>query len=544
MIRKIKTALAVVGLCLGAVPALHAQPGTMDVAILSLNDFHGAFVQNDALGIPGAPNVLQTIDSLRAVYPHHLVVSAGDNFGGSFFYNATKGMLLPVFFNEAGIRLSAVGNHEFDDGQESMARKWADSPLRPQGWDLAYVCANVLDSTGQRPPYMQPYATYDVPLSATKSARIALVGLLASSAKEQISARRIVGMTFRGDYTAVLDELAAQPGFEAVSSAPIRALLMHIGTQMVDGSPVWFDKNEDELQRINGPLYQAFLTGHSHDPVCGRINASEKPVVQGWWHGNYISVMKFRVDTTQMAVVSVEPELVRVPLRPRTALMPHAARLQAQIDSLLTHTTTEGGMPIGTQLTTATADLPHDRAEKYTLSEVGTLVCAAYARAFRQCEAGRQVPADVPVVGVSHFGSVRAGFSKGPVSVLEVGEVLPFNNHLRAFRVSGKLLRELTEFGYHNERYGWMQYAGLDVERDTEGHVRTITYVQPETRQRVPVADDTECYLVADEFMSNGGDGYSPDFFPAADEVPATMPNATDAFINYLMTLKSIPLNR
>lgn len=86
------------------------------VAIFSLNDFHGAFVQNKSQGIPGAPSVLQCLDSLKLVYPYNLTVAAGDNFGGSYFYNATHGVLLPVFFNDMGIRISALGNHEFDDG--------------------------------------------------------------------------------------------------------------------------------------------------------------------------------------------------------------------------------------------------------------------------------------------------------------------------------------------------------------------------------------------------------------------------------------------
>ena len=92
--------------------------GDVTVAIFSLNDFHGGFVRNDYKSIPGAPAIWQTLDSLKSVYPYNVTVAAGDNFGGSFFYAATKGVLLPVFFNDLGIRLSAVGNHEFDDGQK------------------------------------------------------------------------------------------------------------------------------------------------------------------------------------------------------------------------------------------------------------------------------------------------------------------------------------------------------------------------------------------------------------------------------------------
>ena len=79
------------------------------VAVFSINDFHGAFVRNDDKGIVGAPSLWQTLDSLKRVYPYNVTVSAGDNFGGSYFYNATHGVLFPVLFNDLGIRISSVG---------------------------------------------------------------------------------------------------------------------------------------------------------------------------------------------------------------------------------------------------------------------------------------------------------------------------------------------------------------------------------------------------------------------------------------------------
>ena len=523
----------IAALLIGISP-LAAQDNAVDVAVFSLNDFHGAFVQNTAQGIPGAPSVLQTLDSLKAVYPHHLTVSAGDNFGGSYFYTATQGQLLPVFFDAAGIRLSALGNHEFDDGQDALAAKWKDDPLRPEAWDLDYICANVLDPAGRIPSYAQPYAVEEVAVSPTKKVRVALVGLLASSAKEQISARRIEGMAFRGDYTRVLDSLRVLPDFKRVEESEIRVLLMHIGARMVDGQPRWDDKNPEELAQITGPLYQAFLVGHSHDPVCGRINDDRKPITQGWWHGNFISVMKFRVDTVRMQVVGAEPEIVPVPLRRREALSPRALHLQMQIDSLLQATKTKGGVSIGTRLTRAAADMPHDRSDKRRISDVGTLVCESYAEAYREAAPGR-----LPVVGVSHFGSVRAGFVKGDITVLDVGEVLPFQNAMNAFRVDGRLFRELVEFGYHNERYGWMQASNLRAVRDKRGHVKRIYYVAPDGK-RMRIKNSTELVIVADEFMSNGGDGYDPRFFPKDRKLGVRLPAATDCLIRYLRAREEI----
>lgn len=503
---------------------------TITLAVFALNDFHGAFVQNPSLQVPGAPSILQTVDSLKAAYPHHIIVSVGDNFGGSYFYNMTHGQLLPVFLKELGIRLSAVGNHEFDDGQEALAAKWKDTPMRPANWDLTYVCSNVYDAEGRVPAYMQPYVVDTLQISPDRSVQIGFLGLLASSAKEQISARRIKGMTFSGAYTHIIDSLRFTDGFEAYNNADLRFLLMHIGAKMDGDKPQWFDKNEDELYRLNGCLYQAFIAGHSHDPVCGRINTSRKPIVQGWWHGMYISMLRCRIDTAAMRVVSIEPELVPVPIRSRAELTPRALRLQEQIDSLLRVTTTDGGTPIGTQLTECTADMPHDRTDKYRLSPVGTLVCESYATAYRDAANART---DVPVIGVSHFGSIRAGFSKGPVSVLEVGEVLPFNNNLNAFMIDGKTFKQLVEFGFHNERYGWLQTSNLETKRDADNHVLALYYIAPSGR-KTKIKDDTSLIIVADDYISNGGDGYSTDFFPKDKRQDAAMPAATDAFINYL----------
>ena len=53
-------------LTLTAITSLTAA-AQQQVAIFSINDFHGAFVRNDHKGIVGAPSVLQTLDSLKQI---------------------------------------------------------------------------------------------------------------------------------------------------------------------------------------------------------------------------------------------------------------------------------------------------------------------------------------------------------------------------------------------------------------------------------------------------------------------------------------------
>lgn len=504
------------------------------VAVFSINDFHGAFVRNDDKGIVGAPSLWQTLDSLKRVYPYNVTVSAGDNFGGSYFYNATHGVLLPVLFNDLGIRISSVGNHEFDDGQTSLADKWRHSPFRPKGWDITYVSSNVRSTeTGAVPPFVQPVATTTLMLPGGKPFKIAFVGLIASSTPQQASIRKLKGLSFDGDYPAVLDSVLALPVGEEVMHANLRLILSHNGTiTNAEGQPQWDDKDADNLARITSRLWQGFISSHSHKRVCGFINENKMPVVQGKWHGDYISMLLCTIDTTTMQVTRVEPH--SIPVSPKAHLEPGPARLQAQIDSLLNHTHTAGGTPIGTPLTVAEHNMPHNRDQKYRQSEVGTLVCKAYAEAYREVA---HLKDKALIVGCSHFGSIRAGFSKGKITVLDVGETLPFSNALKVYHFTGQQLMNLVQFGNHNKAYGWLQTGNLKVKKDGEGNVVALTYVSPRGKC-ISIKEKTSCIVVADEFITNGGDGYSPSFFPKAQEIKAEcMPATTDAFINYLKTI-------
>lgn len=512
-------------------------PAQVQVAVFSLNDFHGAFVRNDYKDIPGAPAILQTLDSLKRVYPLNVTVSAGDNFGGSYFYNATHGVLLPSFFSDLGINISAVGNHEFDDGQRSLGEKWQGSPLRPSGWDITYVCSNVRSTkSGRVPDFCQPVASVPITLPNGKTFRIAFVGLLSSSTPQQASARKVAGLTFDGNYPAVLDSVMHLPEASLVNGAQLRLLLTHIGTFTDrDGHPAWTDPDSAHLAEINSSLWHGVLSSHSHKHVCGHINAARLPIVQGRWHGNYISMLLCTVDTTTLRVTHVEPRTIAV--TPKAQLEAEPARLQAQIDSLLQNTCTVGGTPIGEVLTQARATLDHDRDNKYCQTEVGTIVCRAYAEAWRK--AAHLSPDDV-VIGANHFMGIRAGFTEGPISVLDVGEVLPFSNALKAYSLTGKQLMEIIEFGLHNERYGQLQTGYLQVTCDADSHVTALTYQSPQGKC-IPLKAKKKYVLVVDEYITTGGDGYSPNFFPASQELKAEgVPVTTDALINYLREQTSI----
>lgn len=120
MKKMLLTALAVL-LCTAALPA-------QDLVILHTNDTHSQIEPirvgyNKGLG--GVERRLQYIDSVRAKYGKRkvLLLDAGDFNQGTPYYTVAHGDLEVELVNLMGYDVFALGNHEFDNGQEDLARR-------------------------------------------------------------------------------------------------------------------------------------------------------------------------------------------------------------------------------------------------------------------------------------------------------------------------------------------------------------------------------------------------------------------------------------
>ena len=120
MKKMLLTALAVL-LCTAALPA-------QDLVILHTNDTHSQIEPirvgyNKGLG--GVERRLQYIDSVRAKYGKKkvLLLDAGDFNQGTPYYTVAHGDLEVELVNLMGYDVFTLGNHEFDNGQEDLARR-------------------------------------------------------------------------------------------------------------------------------------------------------------------------------------------------------------------------------------------------------------------------------------------------------------------------------------------------------------------------------------------------------------------------------------
>ncbi|MDQ7993863.1 MAG: bifunctional metallophosphatase/5'-nucleotidase, partial [Propionicimonas sp.] len=97
-----------------ATPAHAADP--VAIQLLGINDFHGRIYSSPP---PNqlAGTMVGKVNQLRAQNPNTVFVSSGDNIGASTFesFISDDNPTIDVL-NAGGLDVSAVGNHEFDQG--------------------------------------------------------------------------------------------------------------------------------------------------------------------------------------------------------------------------------------------------------------------------------------------------------------------------------------------------------------------------------------------------------------------------------------------
>ena len=187
-------------------------------------------------------------------------------------------------------------------------------------------------------------------------------------------------------------------------------VLAHIGTDMRDPRGFVEDDARD-LPFIEG--VDAIISGHTHEVVLRRVN--DVPIVQAGVNGSHVGKLLFLIrDSAGIRRVDyMGGDTIRVAGSGHPAIRQAVGRIMDRYG-------------LSEVLATAGETLTHDwDVNSLDFTPVGALVTSAYVHCFR-----KRMPAyaDVPVVGVNHFGGIRASLPQGPITRLRAGNVLPFGS--------------------------------------------------------------------------------------------------------------------
>lgn len=452
------------------------------VDILSFNDFHGAMEENGKnIGAAKLAGVIK--DAVKA-NPNTVVVGAGDLYQGSAMSNLLYGKPVSEFLKSIGLFTSAIGNHEFDWGRERIPQ-WA----KDGGFEY-FVASNIYEN-GKPVEWAKPYMIKEV-----GGKKIAFIGLATPESAYKTKPENVKGLEFRDpiEYANLWAKKIKEDKSLKVDAV---VALTHLGAFQDKNGVITGEAADLANKAVN---IDAIITGHTHQRVAGMVN--NIPVVQGNYNGRSLAktALGFNVEGNIIIKEAKVDELYK-----RSQELTPDPEVKAIVDRYAK----ELAPVLGKEVTTLEVDLPHDTSQNGGLSPMGIWSTALMAKA-----GGTQI-------AVTNGGGLRRGFEKGPITMGDMYELLPFDNTIVTLKLKGSDLKRVIEHGLMAEGFKPGQFYGLKVyyDKNAEAYKRIngMTLLDG-----TPIEMDKYYSVVTNDFILDKGDKY--DFTGAIDVVDTGKP--------------------
>ncbi|MEO8910403.1 MAG: 5'-nucleotidase C-terminal domain-containing protein [Gemmatimonadaceae bacterium] len=484
---------------LGALPTVQpAFPaGTKFLRIVATNDFHGALEPRpDASGVMrgGAAYVATAIDRARrecAPNCETLLLDAGDLFQGTAASNLSFGRPVVEYYNRMGYAASALGNHEFDWGVDTLRARMRQARFGILGANVRYTNGRDVE-----------WIANDTMVTRGR-VKVGIIGVSTVSTPTTTRAANVVGLRF-DDPAPIVDSIG--PALRK-RGANFIVVIAHAGAGCSANGTTSCDGEIIDLARKLSTKVDAIVSGHTHTLVNTVVNGI--PIVQARSSGRAIDVLDLPIGAATGTVSRHEVrELAADTLKPLPAVDSIVQRAIARVAGLVNrHVAT-----IPTTLSRSGAQYP-----------LGNLIADA------QRWAGK---GDVAIM---NNGGIRTELRAGDATYGSLFELQPFGNTLCSLTMTGAQLRGLLEEMVGRERPN-DHVSGLTIKYDPS-KPKGSRIVAVTMADGMPLSDTHTYDVVMNDFLATGGEGYN-----AGGRATSSRPlNIVDldALINYLATLRT-----
>ncbi|MCU0906997.1 MAG: 5'-nucleotidase C-terminal domain-containing protein [Rhodobacteraceae bacterium] len=505
-------------LYLGSVAAVALAPGMAladyTLTILHINDFHDRFEAVSASGsrcsdeakaegkcFGGIARLVPAIAAARAQHENSLLLDGGDQFQGTLFHTQYLGAMSAEFMNQIGFEAMAVGNHEFNHGVETLA-------AYARALEFPFLMANA-DLTGEAALAAEVQKSVVIEKAGE---RIGIIGLTPVNVPELSSPGPNIVFTDPVEATqGEVDRLTAEGVNKII-------LLSHSGLA-------------EDLRIAEGVTgVDIIVGGHSHTLLSNTVEgaagpyptvANGVPIVQAGAYGMYLGALTVTWDDAGNVVSATgDVQPLDASVAEDEAVLARVAELGAPLEAIRNEVVAESATEIdGTR--------ENCRARECAM---GNLV--AEAMLDRVKDQGVQI-------AIANGGGLRASIDAGPVTKGEVLTVLPFQNSLSTFQVTGEALLAALENGVSQVEEGsgrFPQVAGMrytfDLSQPAGSRVSDVMVAEGDTF--VPL-DPAKVYgVVSNDFVRKGGDGFA--MFVDAQNAYDFGPDLADVTAEFLAT--------
>jgi len=445
----------------------NAPPPPRTLSVIATSDEHGwldPLTQRNGEGFQGGMAYLygQLLGKEGYRPPSTLLLSAGDMWTGPYESTLLQGRPMVQVMNSMGYDAAALGNHDFDFGQEALARRGSEA-------SYPILAANLyLAGTKTNPPYVKPWA-----ISIVDGIKVGIVGLVTTETPFTTDVRNLSGMEFGGYADALRREVPA------VRAAGAQVVVVVAHADLKDLRPL-----ASVARALGVPL---IIGGHRHVGALevdgGASPATTDDVVlcnPGPYARSYCKI-DLNLDPATLLLKSQKSsiEIVAGNIK-KPNFAPHEGVNQVIADAR---------MQAEARGAEVLADVPSGLRRGEPVHTMGYLVLDAWMQALPNAD-----------FAVTNMGGFRQDIEPGAVKLKDVISAMPFDNYLVIVDVTGAQLREVLE--NVQSLPGGMT---AEVKVDQTGK-RTVLRVLD--RNGKPLEDAKSYRVIINDFMYRGGDRY------------------------------------
>jgi 2',3'-cyclic-nucleotide 2'-phosphodiesterase/3'-nucleotidase/5'-nucleotidase len=474
----------------GSTSAVLAARPVPRLRIISTNDLHGALeARPDASGrLRGGAAYLATAIA-RAKHDcispacETILLDGGDEFQGTPASNLSFGRPIVQLFNQLGYAAGAVGNHEFDWGQDSLRARMREAKY-------ALLAANVRDAQGRDIAWIR-----DDTLVTRGALKVGVIGVATVSTPSTTRASNVSGLRFV-DPVPIVDSLTRSL---RARGADYVVIVAHAGAFCDrDGATACSGEIIDFARALKEPV-DAIASGHTHSLVDATIAGI--PVVQSRSSGTAFAVTDLGPGLSTHHVYDVLPDTLTADSTVSALVRSAVSRVAPIVDR-----------PVAT--------IASNLVRSGTEYPLGNLI----ADAMRAAGNGD--------VAVMNNGGIRANLRAGPATYGSLFEIQPFGNVLYRLTVTGTALLEYLE-KLVSKRPN-VHVSGVTISYDSTGAPghRIIT---AQLGTGASIRPNGRYTVILNDFLATGGDGLGLESGAIESEILPIVD--LDAFVSYLRSL-------
>jgi 5'-nucleotidase len=270
------------------------------VTILHTNDVHS---QIDPLpsnhsrypNMGGFARRASIVAQARQQNPNTLLFDCGDIFQGTPYFNFYKGKLEIALMNKMGYDASAIGNHEFDNGIDELAKRMGEA-------NFPFLASNYVTQGTTIADFVKPYKIFDV-----NGVKIGVVGVgIELEGLAHAESAKAIG------FLNPIDKANEQANWlKTEGGCKFVVVLSHLGLSYSDDqfSDVVLAKNSSNIDLILGGHTHTFL---SEPLMVSNLEGRQVMVNQMGWAGVRLGRIDVEFTKNPLAAVSLKAQSYEV----------------------------------------------------------------------------------------------------------------------------------------------------------------------------------------------------------------------------------------